>query len=386
MTKKHIIISIISILITAVCMPLYADRRTENIELFLLLDKSKSMVEEISDVTSYVNSYFLEDFLIPGDRFVLIEFYGKNEVVYDRMITAGGLPGMEDRIAGIRADGRFTDIGRALDRLKQTVNETESRYERQYFILLTDGKQEAPEDSPYYSPDGSFNHAFLENTKTIQRRGWKIMIIGIGDNTVVEDLADELLTTSKTVESSDRIADVLDSEEIIGRVTAEAFSMDGGRIRIRLRSEGYSGERAVIIKQILFQQPGGNYEILAAETELIIAPDEEKEFEIETETAGVPAGSGTVLFKFSGDTPFIPAAFDDVVVIGEISPDDSKNTGSSGKKEAESVNKTFNWLIIVIAVIAAAAVTAVILIRNSVMHKDEDEESERNRKKISDDN
>ena len=68
----------------------------------------------------------------------------------------------------------------------------ESDGREKYVLLLTDGIQEAPPSSKYYSKSGTFNHEFLANTKTIQQKGWKVMILGIGTDTAAKDLAREL--------------------------------------------------------------------------------------------------------------------------------------------------------------------------------------------------
>ena len=389
MTKKIIIFALIIMLMIIVLSPVYSDVRTENIELYILLDKSKSMVEEISDVTDYINSYFINDFLITGDRLVLLQFYGKTDLVYDQIINDQNIENIRKNIADIPADGRFTDIGNALDQLDRTVSSGVQRHERQYFILMTDGKQEAPEESPYYSPDGSFNHEFLKNTKTIQKKGWKILIIGIGKDTVVEELADELLTTYKEVEFADELNNLEDPKELLGRIISEKLEIHGNIIELILRSEGYVGKREVSIKQILFQQPGGNYELLEESLNFFIEEYETKTVEIEIENeklVNIPSGiPGSLLFQFSGNTPFIPAVFEsvefDVAAEGKATNDDEENLESSPK----NMNKSFNWLIIVIVIIAAAAITAFILIRNSVKHRDEDEENNETGRKISDD-
>lgn len=172
---------------------LTADTRTEKIDIMILLDKSLSMEEEISAVVEYVNDTIVENIAIPGDRLLIIGFYGKTEVLVNTVVgEETAKPELVRRLGTVAADGRFTDIGNALDELLARVEAYQDDGRRKYLLLLTDGKQEAPPESKYYSPDGSFTHHLLENTRTIRRAGWKIHILGIGTSELAEQLAEEL--------------------------------------------------------------------------------------------------------------------------------------------------------------------------------------------------
>ena len=317
MYKKTIYFVITFLLLLTTTFQLSADNRTENIELFLVIDKSKSMVEEISDVTSYINEAFIEEFLIPGDRLVLIQFFGKAELIFDSVITDESKKSVMNDIAAIPADGRFTDIGNALDKLDEIARNGRKKNDRKYLILLTDGKQEAPPESPYYTKDGSFNHKFLENTKTIQRNGWKIMILGIGLDTAVEELAEELATTHEVMDFSENMPEPKSPSEIIGRILSEDFKIEDGRLYLTLSSEGYTAERIINIEQITFQHHSGNYDLLDKAVSFSIKPDSTKNIDFtlsedklkEIIDDGI---SGSIIFKFSGDTPFLPAVFEPV--------------------------------------------------------------------------
>ncbi len=70
-------------------------------------------------------------------------------------------------------------------------------------LLITDGKQEAPPGTKYYSADGKFNHELLKHTKTIQKKGWKIEVLGIGKLNKAADIAEKLSGTYVEVEKAD---------------------------------------------------------------------------------------------------------------------------------------------------------------------------------------
>ena len=388
MYKIFRLTSIISVFILAALFNIYADTRTENIELYLVIDKSKSMVEEISDVSEYINRTFVEDFLIAGDRLVLIQFYGKADLVYDGRITISNKKEVMRDISNIPADGRFTDIGNALDRLRRAVVESETDGRRKYLILLTDGKQEAPPESPYYTPDGSFNHEFLLNTKVIQKAGWKVMILGIGQDTVVEELADELGTTHEVLDFEGGTPAIKNPDEIIGRILASGFSIENSIINLSLKSEGYTSDRTITVDQILYQAPSGNYKLLNKAWTSQISPDSETEVSIRLsedalkELSGNNA-AGSILFNFSGDTPFLPAVFDSVLISYNNDSSGEKSGDKISEKSSNDMNKDFNWLIIVIVILVVAAVIAIIIIRNLVFHREDDDGSKNKKDEIS---
>ena len=388
MYKKIPLFFTVFLTLFALVQPLTADVRKENIELFLVIDKSKSMVEEISDVSSYINSVFIEDFLIPGDRLVMIQFFGKAEILYDGIVTKQNMSSITDEISAMEADGRFTDIGNALDKLDKAVNTGDQVYKRRYLLLLTDGKQEAPPESPYYTPDGSFNHRFLENTKIIQRAGWKIMILGIGQDTAVSKLAEELGTTHETIDFSEP-PNLKTKSDIIGRIIATDFRLENNEICLNLASEGYETERMITIEQITYQLSTGNYALLDSSYTSIVPAGGTAEVRIRISDSKLGSVKnenepGTVIFKFAGDTPFLPAVFDSILIT--TAGDNLKEADNKVSEKIEKAgNKNINWLIIVIVILAAAAILAFIIIRNIVSHRDDDEKYKRKKNEISGD-
>jgi hypothetical protein len=154
-----------------------ADKRTENIDMFVVLDRSLSMyqhvggVKKIDAVKEYATRELIDGQLILGDFLEVIGFYGKTEVLVSQLVqTEADRAAVKRIINGLVEDGHFTDIGNALDALRTEVEKRESSGRLKHILLITDGIQEAPPTSKYYSKDGSFNHEFLENTKTSRRR------------------------------------------------------------------------------------------------------------------------------------------------------------------------------------------------------------------------
>jgi Mg-chelatase subunit ChlD len=239
-----------------------ADTRTENIDVIVALDRSLSMENKIDAVKNYATTYLVDQVLIPGDRFIVVAFYGKADIVVSQ--TIGGDPdktAVKKVIAGLRGNGRFTDIGNALDVLQQQATPLENDGRKKFILLLTDGIQEAPPTSRYWSKDGRFNHAFLANTKTIQKKGWKIQILGIGTDTAARDLARELdgsyneITDTLSVESLLRTTEgLLGKLTLEGPVSVAPVGADGAStLAFALTADGYTEAVRVTIEGVSAQ-------------------------------------------------------------------------------------------------------------------------------------
>lgn len=323
MKKSVLLVVMIGILLFSGYASLFADVRIEPVALFLVLDKSLSMVEEIDAVKDYVNRRFIDDFLIPGDYLLIIQFFGQAGMLVSSEITS---PNDKDRIkgilSGIEADGRFTDIGNALDTLADHVEKFSDDPRRTYLILITDGIQEAPHDSPYYAPDGQFNHAFLEHTKTIQQKGWKIQILGIGSETAAEEIARELSGGYVEIPLSSDSQEYSElTGEIFGFVEARNLTMspireDGSaELKFTLEPKDYDNPITIIVSGITATTPGGEpVSLLSAPVSIPLEPGTVHEqsvlvnFPVSRDL--FPEGTEVqCVFTFSGQEVFAPAVF-----------------------------------------------------------------------------
>jgi hypothetical protein len=266
-----------------------------------------------------VNSYIIDQLLIKGDFFLVVAFYGKTEIPISMTIESD-----EDKerakaiITQIQADGVYTDIGNALDVLGQQVEKHGHPDRKKHLLLITDGIQEAPPDSKYYSPDGSFNHAFLENTKVIQKKGWKVHILGVGVEGQAQKLADELagtytdLSEQPTVEELvEKTGGFLAALEVTAPVTMGPVDYRGrSRIDLSVRSKGYEEEQTVTVDRILLTLPDGmEKNILEGSTSFSFAPDSTTDVDIAVRVPeALESGNhtGNLRFEFSGEMRFLP--------------------------------------------------------------------------------
>jgi hypothetical protein len=255
---KHVFFALV-LFCGVLATPIFADTRTTNIDVIIALDKSLSMERKIGAVETWVNSFIIDQLLIPGDYFILVAFYGKADVSISQTVnTDADKQALKTTISQIKGDGRFTDIGNALDAVKAQVDSRESDGREKYLLLLTDGIQEAPPASKYYSKNGSFNHAFLTNTKTIQNKGWKVMILGIGTDTAAKDLAAELqgsykeITKTLTVDSlTEKTGGFFGQIVQQGPVLVSPIAVDGkSTITMSLKPTGLRSDAAITLTGI----------------------------------------------------------------------------------------------------------------------------------------
>ncbi len=314
----------LALMVLILALPVFSDTRTENIDIILALDKSLSMAEEhkIDGVKSYVDSWLLDQVLIPGDNLIIVDFYGKADVIVSQKIQSkDDISKVKSIISQIRANGRFTDIGNALDSLKAQLDKYANDGRKKFVLLMTDGRQEAPPTSKYYAKNGTFNHEFLANTKTIQKEGWKIQILGIGTDAEAKQLADQLsgsytqITGSVTPEAlKAQTENLLGTVSVVGTASVSRVGM-GGRSSVNLviKSEGYSREIAIGIGSILVELPTRHaVEILKSPYTITVPATGSATVKIPvTFPADLPAGtaSGTISFSFQPGERFNPSEF-----------------------------------------------------------------------------
>ena len=315
----------IIVLVFTMIVPFFAaaDEREEPIDVIIALDKSKSMAEndKIEAVKEYVNSYIIDELLIEGDFFLVVAFYGQTEIPISTRIQSD-----EDKerakaiISQLLGDGVYTDIGNALDVLGEQVEKYSRANRKKHLMLITDGIQEAPPESKYYSPDGSFNHAFLENTKVIQMKGWKVHILGVGVGEEAKQLAEELagtytdLSEQPTVEEmTEKTREFLAALEITGPVQLAPVDHRGrSRVSLSVQSKGYTESKSVEIRSIHLTLPDGmEKNILEEAAAFTFEPDSTKDLGISVRIpARLEAGkhSGVLRFEFRGEDRFLPVA------------------------------------------------------------------------------
>ncbi len=162
-----------------------ADDRTEPIDFMIALDRSLSMRQEIDAVKEYVKTQVVDQILQPGDTFIVVAFYGQNELaVFENLTAATDKAAIKRTIDGLTPKEAFTDIGFALDRLRDEVRTRCNPTHKKTLILVTDGIDEPPPGSKYSDPGSWRGHEYMRVTSETQKEGWKVIVLGVGDQTL----------------------------------------------------------------------------------------------------------------------------------------------------------------------------------------------------------
>ena len=192
MTKRHAH-PLILLLILLLSGPLSAGERTIPVDIFLMIDKSLSMSElgRFESMNRWVTDHFLDQILIEGDWVSIYQFYGNCEHVLTREVSGeNDRQAILESVKTIRPDGRYTDIGLALDTLKQALARRGDNGRYKIMLMLTDLKQEAPWSSRYAGTMDRFNSPYLAEARVIEHDHWYEITLDM-------DIQDRVVKTSR---------------------------------------------------------------------------------------------------------------------------------------------------------------------------------------------
>ncbi|MBU0936665.1 MAG: VWA domain-containing protein [Spirochaetes bacterium] len=184
------IAALILILLTS-GLSLQAENRAVSVDFFILLDVSLSMEgAPIRDARDFTAQNIIGALVQPQDWLCLIKFWGESEILWqDTIQSQADTYQLIRTLGGISADGRFTDIGTALDFMGKILEERGRPERPKYILLITDEIQEAPVGSRYYAPDNKLNHTMLDYVHRIDRGLYKVITIGYPKQDEIEESA-----------------------------------------------------------------------------------------------------------------------------------------------------------------------------------------------------
>jgi Mg-chelatase subunit ChlD len=167
-----------------------SEEREGALDMIILLDKSLSMAPFFDQAKAYAAGNLIGSILVPGDRLIVEAVYGK----VDRLITTT-IATEADKAKAVRAiravvaNGRFTDLGAALDKAKRDLDELGKPERPKYVVLLSDERQEAPKGSPYQAPDYKLKHPSLEYVKKVDLGKFRAITVGLQVGSKVSETA-----------------------------------------------------------------------------------------------------------------------------------------------------------------------------------------------------
>ena len=191
MLKIRSILFILSFCIISVAA--FAGERTIPVDVFLMIDKSKSMNEpgKFDSLHKWVRDTLVTEMLIPEDWITVWEFYEKPHEL--RTLT---IKDENDRnilvktIDSITPDGAFTDIGSALDSIQTSLNKRGKNNRYKILLLVTDLEQDAPWTSKYRGKQESFKSPYLAEARIIKHDNWYEITLDM-------DIQDKVVKTTK---------------------------------------------------------------------------------------------------------------------------------------------------------------------------------------------
>jgi len=186
-------------------LPLEAAReRVGNVDVFIVLDESGSMKPIFQRVTAFIADALVRDYLSPGDYLCVIGFSDFPRVrVSQRLSSAGEKENLSEIVRRLNVVPQgFTDMGRSLEETLKQLQLLAHPSHQQILLILTDGVNQPPRDSPYYYPAGPesgastppslFNDAFLGSVRALSAKGHRMHVVGIGKDTDARKLAEAL--------------------------------------------------------------------------------------------------------------------------------------------------------------------------------------------------
>ena len=182
-----------------------AGERTIPVDIFLMIDKSQSMNEpgKFDSLHQWVRDTLVTEMLIPEDWITVWEFYEKPHELQTMTIkNEADRATLIRTIDAIVPDGAFTDIGRALDSIQDSLNKRGRNNRYKILLLVTDLEQDAPWTSKYRGKQESFKSPYLAEARIIKHDNWYEITLDM-------DIQDTVVTTTKALYS-----DLVDNKNV----------------------------------------------------------------------------------------------------------------------------------------------------------------------------
>jgi len=182
----------------------FAGERTVPVDIFLMIDKSKSMNEpgKFDSLHKWVRDTLVTEMLIPEDWITVWEFYEKpHELQTMTVKTEADRTLLIKTVDSIVPDGAFTDIGSALDAIQNSLNKRGKNNRYKILLLVTDLEQDAPWTSKYRGKQESFKSPYLAEARIIKHDNWYEITLDM-------DIQDKVVKTTKEL-----YTDIIDNKE-----------------------------------------------------------------------------------------------------------------------------------------------------------------------------
>lgn len=196
MKKDGILLILLAFFLAAT--PLAAGERTIPVDMFIMIDKSLSMADsgKYDSLHKWVRDQLIGQMLIDGDWVTIYQFYGKSDNLLTMSVqTPADRAKIVSTIDKIVPNGKFTDIGLALDTIKEALDKRGTNDRLKVMLLLTDLKQEAPWTSRYAGSPDKFESPYLAEARVLPHDAWYEITLDMG-------IQDRVVKTSRDLYAS----------------------------------------------------------------------------------------------------------------------------------------------------------------------------------------
>jgi Mg-chelatase subunit ChlD len=239
-------------------LALAARERVGSVDVFLVLDESGSMKPIFSKVTAFIADALVRDYLEPGDYLCVIGFSSEARIrVSQRLSSKEEKENLGELVRSLNVVPQgYTDLGRSLEETRKQLSRLSDPSHQQVVLVLTDGVNHPPRESPYFAPvkrdtgkglppTSDFNERFLAQVKSLSRQGYRTHVVGIGTVTDARKLGEALGAEHTVLKEfdSEELARALsrfwdDTIDLAGVNGPDAACLPGGEMAldVRLRS------------------------------------------------------------------------------------------------------------------------------------------------------
>jgi hypothetical protein len=262
-------------------------KRDKNINLIVIIDVSKSMVNNFKTLQDYTYNSIIRKVLIDKDYFNCFTF---GEFIRPRIEKTLEMPqdidALKSGIYSIIPDENFTDIGMALENLGSIISSKKLPYERSIVFFITDGKNIPPKTSKYSGVDIFAEGAFKFYSE-IKSGDFKVMLLSIGPETAASDLSKplggefiEVSSTLSTDDLNEKIQDFMGSVEM--GAALKNNNVNEKTIVLTLSST-YTGKKQVKINDVSISIDGQKITVQNVPSAEELNPGEMKKIELNFE-------------------------------------------------------------------------------------------------------
>jgi Mg-chelatase subunit ChlD len=320
---------------------LAARERTGSVDVFLVLDESGSMKPIFSKVTAFIADALVRDYLEPGDYLCVIGFSSEARIrVSQRLSSKAEKENLGELLRSLNVVPQgYTDLGRSLEETLKQLSRLSDPSHQQMVLILTDGVNHPPRESPYFAPvkrdagrglppASDFNERFLAQVKSLSQQGYRNLVVGIGTVTDARKLGEALGAEHTVLKEfdSEELARALsrfwdDTINLAGITGPDAPGLPGGEMALEVRLQSTSEQHrevhlgAVSVRELKRLAAATVPEGLSASAALIgearwaLAPRAEGSFPVRvTLPADFPSGDfeATLRFEQTSAVKFYP--------------------------------------------------------------------------------